>query len=276
MNNLASKLPIFYPESWAHSYGQDDYGVWHGVYLGEIEQRFRWIPPGRFWMGSPADEPERYDDEGPRQQITFEQGFWLAETACPQALWQAVMRKNPSRFQEDPQQPVENVSWGDAKRFIEALNEQIPGFNCRLPSEAEWEYACRAGTETPFWFGEALSTDEANYDGNKPYHEGKKGEYRKRAVPVKSFRRNPWGLYQMHGNVWEWCEDVWHPSHQGADPQGRPRLEGESEDHVCRGGSWILNGRYLRAACRSDWHFGLGYGGLRLARGPESTSKPEG
>jgi formylglycine-generating enzyme required for sulfatase activity len=130
--------------------------------------------------------------------------------------------------------------------------------------------------KTPFWFGEALSTDEANYDGNNPYHEGKKGEYRERTVPVKSFRRNPWGLYQMHGNVWEWCEDVWHPSHQGADPQGRPRLGGESEEHVCRGGSWFSIGRLLRAASRIHWHVGYGSFGLRLARGPESTSKPEG
>ena len=267
MNAPDSRLPNVFPESWADSYGQDRYGIWHGVYVREIEFRFRWIPPGRFWMGSPADEPERFEWEGPQQQITFGQGFWLAETACTQELWQAVMGKNPSRFQDDPQNPVENVSWQAVIRFIEALNGFEAGFDFRLPSEAEWEYACRAGTETPFWFGTELTTDDANYNGNHPYNNGKKGEYREQTMPVKSFRRNPWGLYQMHGNVWEWCEDYWHGSHEGANPQG------ESEDHFCRGGSWFNDGGRLRAAFRFNWHFDDDYDGFRLARGPESSSQ---
>ncbi len=276
MNKLNPLLPHFFPESWAESYGQDACGFWHGVYVKDIELRFRWIPPGRFWMGSPEDEFGRYDYEGPRQRITFTQGFWLAETACTQELWQAVMGENPSRFQDNLQNPVEQVSWGDVKGFVQKMNHHNVGLNCRLPSEAEWEYACRAGTTTPFWFGIELTTDKANYNGNHPYHQNKKGEYRKKTIPVKSFQPNPWGLYQMHGNVWEWCEDVWHDSHQGADTQGQPRLGNESQNHVCRGGSWIFNGRDLRAAYRLDaWDIGNDDFGFRLARGPESSSQQE-
>ncbi|MEJ2756246.1 MAG: formylglycine-generating enzyme family protein, partial [Gammaproteobacteria bacterium] len=131
----------------------------------------------------------------------------------------------------------------------------------------------RAGTDTAFWFENILSTDEANYNGSYPYLGSEKGEYREKTLIVNSFRRNPWGLYQMHGNVWEWCEDVWHQSHEGADPFGQPRLESgkEGSSHVCRGGSWNAGGRSLRAACRVSWSFDDAddNNGFRLARGPE-------
>ncbi len=272
MNARHPKLPQLFPERWADSFGQDCYGVWHGVYVGNIEVRFRWIPPGRFMLGSPEDEPGRSDDEGPQQPITIEAGYWLAETACTQALWYAVMRKNPSRFGEQ-QNPVESVAWGEVKKFIDALNKLDRAFDFRLPSEAEWEYACRADTTTPFWFGNELTTDDANYDGNFHYNNGKKGEYREETMPVKSFRRNPWGLYQIHGNVWEWCEDYWHDNHQGADPNGGARPQGENKGHVCRGGSWVSSGKDLRSAIRGYWHVvNAGNFGFRLARNSESSS----
>ncbi len=257
--------------SWATGIGRDRYGLFVEVMAKNVPFVMRWIPPGWFMLGSPENEPEKYSDEGPQQLITFEQGYWLAETVCTQALWKAVVRENPSRFKGE-QKPVEKISWETIKGFIDALNKLDGAFDFRLPSEAEWEYACRAGTTTPFWFGEELTTDDANYNGNSPYNNGKKGEYREETMPVKFFRRNPWGLYQMHGNVWEWCEDYWHGNYEGAAPNGGARLEGEDKYHVCRGGSWLNLGRYLRSASRSNGPFGYAYHGFRLARGPESSN----
>ncbi len=281
MTTVSHLLPDIFPEPWAESYGQDDHGLWQGVYLHDIEVRFRWMPPGEFMMGSPEDEPERFEREGPQHRVRFVRGFWLAETACTQALWQAVMGENPSRFKGD-ELPVENVSWIDAQEFIERVNRAHPGLALRLPSEAEWEYGCRAGTSTPFWFGTELSTDRANYDGNYPYAGGKKGKDRQKTVPVKRFHPNPWGLYQVHGNVWEWCADPWHDTYEGAPDDGRVwEKDGDSKWAVLRGGSWLLYGRYVRSACRFHDHrdraglFG-DFGGFRLARGPESPGAAGG
>jgi len=253
-------LPLLFPETWAESYGQDRYGLWQGVYIDDIEIRFRWIPPGEFMMGSPPDEPERDDSEGPQHRVRFVQGFWLAETACTQVQWQAVMGENPSRF-EGEENPVENVSWNDAQRFIEKINGLHPELELRLPSEAEWEYACRAGTTTRYWFGDEIDHSKANY-----------GQKNEGTVPVKRYPRNPWGLYQMHGNVWEWCEDTWHDNYEGAPAYGKPWLTGGDQEHaVLRGGSWLRNGRLLRSACRGYAPRALrrGHFGFRLARGPE-------
>ncbi len=270
-------LPQSFPESWADSYGQDSYGLWQGVILNDIELRFRWIPPGEFMMGSPEDEPERDDDESPQHRVVLKAGLWLAETACTQELWQAITGKNPSRFKKGLQHPVENISWDDANDFIDKLNRLKPGLEFRLPSEAEWEYACRAGTDTPFWFGDELTPDKANYDGNYPYNNGSKGIYREETLPVKYFKRNPWGLYQMHGNVWEWCQDCWHNYDRTPD-DGSAWEKGESDFRVCRGGSWGSDGWYLRSACRNRWYHVLGNGddGLRLARGPQAPEAGTG
>ena len=256
---------------WASGIGRDRYGLFAEVEVKGVGFVLRWIPPGNFMMGSPEDEPERSSSEGPLHRVVFETGFWLAETTCTQELWQNVIGRNPSRFQEDGlQHPVENVGWNDANEFIDELNRLVPGLDVRLPSEAEWEYACRAGTDTPFWFGRELTPDKANYDGTEPYNNGPKGEYREKTVPVKFFEQNPWGLYQMHGNVWEWCQDRWHDNYDGAPDNGSAWEDGDSDDRVCRGGSWFYNGRDLRSAYRHDVHHGFGnvnYG-LRLARGP--------
>jgi formylglycine-generating enzyme required for sulfatase activity len=149
-----------------------------------IEQRFRWIEPGKFMMGSPESEPERYDDEL-LHEVVLTKGFWLAETACTQELWEAVMGSNSSRF-KGKKRPVENVSWEDCATFLEKINILIPGRNFRLPTEAEWEYACRAGTQTPFSFGDNITPEQVNYDGNYPYNNGPKGEYRGKTVDVGS------------------------------------------------------------------------------------------
>lgn len=235
------------PPSWASGWGQDSYGVFVEFTLGEVIQRLRWIPPGRFWMGSPEDEPERFVNER-QHQVTLSLGFWLADTACTQALWQAVMGSNPSHFREDPRQPVESVSWDDVQRFIDNFNAQVPGLSARLPSEAEWEYACRAGTTTPFSFGINITTEQVNYNGEYPYNFGKKGRNRARPVPVGALPPNPWGLYEMHGNVWEWCRDWYddYPQEPVIDPQGPV----SGFDRVLRGGSWFNYGRGERSANR--------------------------
>jgi formylglycine-generating enzyme required for sulfatase activity len=241
---------------WHHDSGEDEYGEWFEFAYKEAVQRMRWIPPGRFMMGSPKDEPEREGYTGAdetQHEVTLTQGYWLADTACTQALWQAVMGKNPSKFKDDPQNPVENVSWDDIclkAGFIEQLNQLVTGLDLRLPTEAQWEYACRAGTHTPFWWGSELKTYKANYDGNYPYADGAKGEYRKKTVPVQTFERNPWGLWQMHGNVYEWCRDWYgaYPKEAVTDPQAL----NEDARRVLRGGSWLGDGRRLRSASRDS------------------------
>jgi formylglycine-generating enzyme required for sulfatase activity len=261
--------------TWAAAIGRDRYGLFADLKLGEARQRFRWIAPGKFLMGSPESEPQRYDDEV-LHPVTLSQGFWLADSACAQALWTAVMGENPSGFRDDPQSPVENVSWDMAQTFLARLNEEIPGLNVRLPTEAEWEYACRAGTETPFSFGQNVTPEQVNYNGNHPYAGGAKGLYREKTVPVKSLPPNPWGLYEMHGNVWEWCRDRYGP--YGAEAQTDPRGPDQGDDRVLRGGSWISLGGGVRSASRSGLAPGHRYDffGFRLALGPMATGRQAG
>ena len=212
-----------------------------------IIQRFRWIAPGSFMMGSPDSEPERYEGET-QHPVTLTKGFWLADSACTQALWKAVVGKNPAHFKDNENNPVEKVSWRDAQAFITQLNTLIPDLSARLPTEAEWEYACRAGTETPFSFGGNITPEQVNYHGNYPYAGGQKGLYREKTVPVKSLPPNPWGLYEMHGNVWEWCAD-WlgdYPRQAVIDPLGPD----QGTFRVLRGGSWYYIGRNVRSANR--------------------------
>ncbi|WP_202924042.1 SUMF1/EgtB/PvdO family nonheme iron enzyme [Rhodovulum sulfidophilum] len=264
---------------WASGWGEDEYGVFVEITVGDVTQALRWCPPGRFMMGSP-EEAERFDDEGPQIEITFARGFWLFETPVTQALYEAVTGENPARF-NGADRPVENVSWEEAQAFLTALNDWMPGLELRLPSEAEWEYACRAGSTTPFeptvahrYSGASITPDEVNYDGNYPYGDAPKGTYRKETVPVKGrpFRPNAWGLWHMHGNVWEWCADAWYDSHEGASPDGRPRQASQQEgetSRVIRGGSWGFDAWLCRSASRHRLAPGLRLDGLgfRPARG---------
>jgi formylglycine-generating enzyme required for sulfatase activity len=262
-------FPRPFPADWASAWGEDEYGLWLALDFRGARQVFRWIAPGSFLMGSPKDEPERGSNET-QHPVTLTQGYWLADTACTQALWQAVMGENPSRFQDDQDNPVEKVSWNEVQGFLQRLNTAVPGLNAVLPTEAQWEYACRAGTATPFAFGANITPEQVNYDGNYPYADGAKGLYRQKTVPVRALPCNDWGLYQMHGNVWEWCRDWYgdYPAGEAIDPLG---LE-QGERRVLRGGSWIYDGGDARSAYRIRYEPDIRhvYIGFRLALGPQA------
>jgi len=244
--------PPVFPDRWASSWGEDSYGLWQAFDIDGVRQVMRWIVPGQFDMGSPTSEQNRGDKET-QHRVRISHGFWLADTACTQALWQQVMGKNPSQFNDNWQNPVEQVSWDDCQEFITTLNQTLGGhLTLRLPTEAQWEYACRAGTTSVFNTGANITTAQANYNGNFPYADAPKGEYREQTVAVDSFAPNSWGLYQMHGNVWEWCEDEYSKYLEGflTDPVGsRPKPE-EGHSRVLRGGSWDNFAHRLRSASR--------------------------
>ncbi|MCI5223536.1 MAG: formylglycine-generating enzyme family protein [Candidatus Electrothrix sp. AR4] len=239
-------------------------------HYNELRYVMRWIEPGTFMMGSPDAEANRYHNEI-LHQVTFTEGFWLGATTVPQALWQEVMGENPSRF-KGKERPVEQVSWEDVQNFIDQLNITILGLDLVLPSEAQWEYACRAGTDTPFSFGSNIRPKQVNYDGNYPYADGKKGRYRAETVDVKALPCNQWGLYQMHGNVREWCQD-WYgdSSKEPINPRG-PDM---GHDRVYRSGSWDNGAKYCRSAIRSGFTSGhrSDWLGFRLARSRSGKSE---
>ena len=206
-----------------------------------------YVPPGSFMMGSETGE----SDEKPVHRVSIGNGFYMGKYEITQAEWQAVMGNNPSFFKGCDNCPVEQVSRDDAIAFIARLNAQNDGFTYRLPTEAEWEYACRAGTTTDFAFGDSINSAQANFDGNFPYGKAAKGVYRKKTTPVGSFQPNAFGLYDMHGNVWEWCQDEYHDNYNGAPTDGsawmsdRPRVF-----WLSRGGDWYYHGRNVRSANR--------------------------
>ncbi len=215
-------------------------------FTNSIGMKFVWIKPGNFTMGSPKEEKERFPEET-QHKVTLTKGFYMGVYTVTQEQWQEVMGNNPSVFKGEKNLPVENVSWDDCQEFIKKLREKDKK-SYRLPSEAEWEYACRAGTTTPFHFGETISTDQANYYGDAVYGNGKKGVYRKKTTPVGSFPANAFGLYDMHGNVWEWCQDWYgeYPQKEVVDPQGPEK----GKFRVLRGGSWYYYPLYCRSAFR--------------------------
>jgi formylglycine-generating enzyme required for sulfatase activity len=244
-----------------------------------VDLTMLWIPPGRFWMGSPDQEHERSEDEGPQHLVQL-QGFFMGQTPITQAQWRAVMDSNPSYFSEQPdsdQRPVESVSWRDAMAFCQRLRERT-GRYYTLPSEAQWEYACRAGTTTPFHFGETITPDLANYRGTYTYANGPKGEYREETTPVGLFPANAWGLQDMHGNVWEWCLDQWHASYEGAPADGGAWVDSGDEKsgtpRLLRGGSWYINPRNFRSAFRIHHEPGLASNdvGFRVVCLPQDPS----
>ena len=252
------------------------------------------IPGGRFLMGQTDEEKAElirqigeekyqeynYADELPRHSVTV-QLFFMGKYPITQAQWRAVatypaieqeLDTDPSHFKGD-NRPVEQVSWDDATEFCQRLSQRT-GRTYRLPSEAEWEYACRAGTTTPFHFGETLSDELANYaaqdeeiDGTLyqgTYGRGIMGQYRQETTGVGTFPANQFGLYDMHGNVWEWCEDDYHSSYEGAPDDGSAWVESDRREtnRGLRGGSWLGLPGYCRSANRNDYSRDLRISGI--------------
>jgi formylglycine-generating enzyme required for sulfatase activity len=292
-------LKPFHKEGWAKAMGRDRFGLWGEAEVKGVAVRFRWIPPGRFRMGSPESEAGRWDDEGPQHMVTWTRGRWLADAPVTQALWQAVMGKNPSQF-ASPERPVEQVSWEDCQTFLRGLDALVPGLDARLPSEAEWEHACRAGTETATWVGDLEIRGEndapildaiAWYGGNcgvdfelengsdrskwpnKQYDHATGGSH-----PVRRRAPNPLGLFDMLGNVYEWCLDAleYGEGYAAGDVVDPPASRTGSY-RVIRGGSWDSYAGFVRAASRGAGAPGgrAGRLGLRLARGQSPTRGAE-
>ena len=233
---------------------------------GGVTMELVLIESGEFLMGSPSSEAKRGGDEGPQHRVRISESFYLGKYEVTQSQWRAVMGSDPSYFEGD-NLPVEVVSWNDCQEFCRKLSERT-GRTIRLPTEAEWEYSCRAGTTTPFHFGSTISTDQVNYDGNYPYGAGRKGVYREKTTPVGSFPANAWGLYDMHGNVWEWCGDWYGEDYYASSPGTDPAGPGSGEDRVLRGGSWYDGARGCRCALRSGlWPDGLDFIGFRVVAG---------
>ena len=222
------------------------------------------IPAGSFRMGGLGGW--RYGDEKPGHRVTIPRPFAVGKYEVTQAKWRAVMGSNPSSFKGD-HNPVERVGWNDAQDFVRRLGAKT-GKQYRLLTEAEWEYAARAGTTTPFQFGATISTDQANYDGNYTYGGGGKGVYRKKTVPVGSFPANAFGLHDMHGNVWEWVEDCYRTNYSGAPSDGGAVTGPDSCRRVLRGGSWGDAPWVLRSTGRgrSRTDIRRGNNGFRIAR----------
>ena len=270
---LRDPFGVFCP-SWGKRAGWDAYGFWVDVEVTGISFRMRWIEPGIFTMGSAKAEEGRGEAEGPQHQVTISSGFWLADTPCTQEIYEAVMRSNPSRF-KSPQRPVEQVSWEDTQVFIKALNKRVPGLELTLPTEAEWEYACRAGTASATYVGalDILGDNNAPALDNIAWYGGNSGvdfdldngadssgwqdkQYaheRAGTRLVGQKRPNPWGLYDMLGNVEEWCLDGRRDfsSEAQQDPVGPTDVGGY---RVIRGGSWVAVARDCRAATATRDH----------------------
>jgi serine/threonine protein kinase len=207
------------------------------------------IPEGTFKMGSPEGEEGRKKDESPQHQVTVP-GFFMGRYEVTQAQYQAIMGTNPAHFKGE-KLPVETVSWNDAVEFCQKLSQKT-GRTYRLPSEAEWEYACRSGTTTPFYFGETITPDLVNYDGTSTYASAPKGKNREETTPVGSFLPNAFGLYDMHGNVYEWCQDDYHDNYNGAPTDGRAWVSDNVFKRL-RGGSWRFDPKFCRSASRSPF-----------------------
>ena len=228
------------------------------------------IPGGTFVMGSPEDEPERRDNEGPQHEVEvprFALGIYAVTFAEYDHFCEATGREKPwDQNWGRADRPVINVSWGEASAYCEWLSGAV-GCEYRLPSEAEWEYAARAGSTTPFWWGWTITPAQASYDSREAYNGGETGKYREQTVPVRSFDPNPFGLYQVHGNVLEWVQDDYHDSYEGAPSDGSA-WSGDDGTKVLRGGSWDVIAQVLRSAIRSGVvpDFRFDFIGFRVSR----------
>ena len=253
--------------------------LWEG---NDLQMKFRWCPAGTFMMGSPASEPDRSSNEGP-VTVKLTRGFWMSQYEVTQGEWQSLMvttitdqktKAGASDLRgEGARYPMYYVNHNEATEFCRKLTDsersagRLPaGWEYRLPTEAQWEYACRAGTTTATAFGSSLSSTQANFNGKYPYNGAAKGPNLKKTAVVGSYKANAWGLYDMHGNVWEWCRDWYMGTLSGGrDPEvSQP---GEASLRVLRGGGWSIGGRYCRSANRGGYLPGLRdlYFGFRVA-----------
>jgi formylglycine-generating enzyme required for sulfatase activity len=267
-------IPRF-PPAWAEVFGEDRRGIFAEFQVNDVRFVWRWIPPGSFLMGSPPDEAGCWDDEGPQHEVRISQGFWLGEAPVTQAQWRSVMGETLGRFKGDDR-PVEKVSWHKSNAFAAKLDELAPDLHPALPTEAQWEYACRAGTQSAFNDGSSCAEPQGKDPALEKlgwFDENSGGQTQE----VKQKEPNGWGLYDMHGNVWEWCADGW--TEYPATAQTDTRVHGDAvARRVLRGGSWGSLARNCRSACRgrddpgSVWD----YRGLRLAAGqePEAAEPP--
>jgi formylglycine-generating enzyme required for sulfatase activity len=212
---------------------------------GNIRLEMVKIPAGSFLMGSPDNDKSAYGDEKPQHRVNLQE-FYLGKYPITQEQYQAIMGNNPSHshFKDNPKNPVDNVNWNDAQKFCQKLSEKT-GKKYRLPSEAEWEYACRAGTQTCYYFG-----DNREVLGEYAWYKENSGS---KTHPVGQKKPNNWGLCDLHGNVWEWCEDGWHDSYENSPKNGTAWNDNhsQSENRVIRGGSWFNYPRNCRSAFRS-------------------------
>lgn len=240
MNYNDRTFPDPFPPDCATAWGDDRFGLWFDFEIGGVTQRMRWIEPGTFWMGSPETELHRYANESPRHLVTLTEGYWLADTACTQALWKAVVGDATSHFETDPELPVVYMSWDDiTDRFIPAVQREVSDLTVALPTEAQWEYSCRAARESAYWFGDKITNEQANFEARA-------------IVPVKARPANGWGLYQMHGNLWEWCEGG-RRKYEGVSVENPP--DGQNQvSRALRGGSWNSGARRARSASRGVHH----------------------
>lgn len=249
-----------FPPLWASAWGDDPYGLWADLTVNGVTQRMRWIEPTGpegFWMGATWQERDAIKHQNDREwtnsrehepmHVVLAQGFWLADTPCTQAFWRAVTGKNPSHFSkgsEAPERPVERVSWNDVKdqfvmRFAQTPNWGTGDRLC-LPTEEEWEYAARAGTRSAYWWGDVWDDTRGNANVSGERHwDDKEG-----TTPVRRYAPNSWGLFDVHGNVWEWCDDPWRLRRDA------PKTWMDEDARVVRGGSWFYRPGFARAASR--------------------------
>ena len=303
-----SNVGLWHPESrpkWAHRMWVDKFGIAAGFIVGNIPFVLRWIPPGSFLMGSPEDEAGRYDWEGPQHEVTISKGYWLGETPVTQAQWRAVveagkaergllealfgrgkkgeLKAKPSHFKGPDSLPVESVTWHDSRRYCELLTGvmKAPELQFHLPTEAQWEYACRAGTESAFNDGSActLPTGKDPALDKLGWFNENSGQ---KTHPAKEKNQpNAWGLHDMHGNVWEWCRDAWDEKAYAKRSGGVTDPETTNDDEIAvrvmRGGSWVARARYCRSAYRGRGLPGDVWRnlGLRLAAGQNEPSAAE-